>query len=289
MSKLSFDQTVKKIKSLEIQGAENIAIAAIEAFSTKLKETKDEQKLQKYANQLKLARATEPALVNAINYCLANYKKDKTAPQKALKHFKENQNTIAKIGAKLIVNGSRVFTHCHASTVERILIEAKKEGRKFKVYNTETRPRYQGRITATNLSKAGIKVTHCVDSAGRSLLRECDIFLIGCDSITKSKKVINKIGTESLFDAANESKIPVYICTNSWKFDTQSTEKKDTEIEQRDGSEVWPNAPKNVTIYNPAFEKMDLNKATGVVSELGLLKPNKFIRKFKKQYKYLCK
>lgn len=285
MSKLSFDQTVKKIKSLEIQGAENIAIAAVEAFAQRLKETKNEQKLQKYAAELKSARATEPALVNAINYCLANYKKDKTAPQKVLRHFKDSQKIIAKIGAKLIVNGSRVFTHCHASTVERILIEAKKEGRKFKVYNTETRPRYQGRITATNLSKAGIKVTHCVDSAGRSLLRKCDLFLIGCDSITKSKKIINKIGTESLFDAANESKIPVYVCTNSWKFDTRSTDKKDTEIEERNSKEVWPDAPKNVTIYNPAFEKVDLKKVAGIVSELGLLKPNKFLRKCKKTIK----
>lgn len=286
---MTFEQTVKKIKSLEIQGAENIAIAAIEAFAQKLKETQSEAKLKKYAKLLIDARATEPALRNAINYCLANYKTDKSIAKKALNHFKENQSTIAKNGVPLIKNGMKIFTHCHASTVERILKEARKNGKHFEVFNTETRPRFQGRITATNLAKAGIKVTHCVDSAGRSLLRGCDLFLIGCDSITKSKKVINKIGTESLFDAANESKIPIYICTNSWKFDTESTEKKDTKIEQRDAKEVWPNAPKNVKIYNPAFEKVNLSKAAGIISELGVLKPSKFFRQFKKHYKYLYK
>lgn len=286
---MTFEETVKKIKSLEIQGAENIAIAAVEAFAQKIKTTKSENTLRKYANELKEARATEPALQNAINYCLANHKTDPTIAKKVLKHFKDNQKIIAHNGAKLIHNGMKIFTHCHASTVERILIEAHREGRKFEVFNTETRPRFQGRITATNLAKAGIKVTHCVDSAGRSLLRKCDLFLIGCDSITKSKKVINKIGTESLFDAANESKIPIYICTNSWKFDTKSTEKKDTKIEQRSGKEVWDNPPKNVTIYNPAFEKVPLKQVNGIISELGILKPKKFFRAFKKHYKYLFK
>ena len=181
----------------------------------------------------------------------------------------------------------KVFTHCHSSTVERILIEAKKKGKKFEVYNTETRPRFQGRITAEKLAKAGIKVTHMVDSSGRQMLRDCDLFLIGCDSITKSGKVINKIGTESFFDAAEESSVPRYVCTNSWKFDTESTIQKDTKIEQRDPKEVWDKPPKNVKIHNPAFEKILLNKTTGVITELGVLKPRKLIRKIRKKYPYI--
>jgi ribose 1,5-bisphosphate isomerase len=181
----------------------------------------------------------------------------------------------------------KVFTHCHSSTVERILIEARRQGKKFEVYNTETRPRYQGRITAEKLAKAGIPVTHFVDSAGRQMLRKCDLFLIGCDSITKSKKVINKIGTEAMFDAAQESKVPVYVCTNSWKFDTSSTTQKDTKIEQRDPREVWDKPPRKVTIYNPAFEKIDLDLTTGIITELGILKPNKLIRHIRKSYPYI--
>ncbi len=286
---MTFDKTVRDIKSLKIQGAENIAIKAVEAFAEKIKETKSEQQLKKYLKILSEARATEPALRNALNYCFANYKKNPMIAKEVLAHFKNNQKVIAEKGASLIKNGMKIFTHCHASTVERVLVEAHRQGKKFTVYNTETRPRYQGRITATELSKAGIKVVHTVDSAGRQLLRQCDLFLIGCDSITTSEKIINKIGTEGLFDAAQESKVPVYICTNSWKYDTASTDKKDTEIEQRDGKEVWDKPPKNVTIFNPAFEKIDLKKSKGIVSELGILKPKKFFHTFKKKYPYLFK
>ena len=289
MQKLTFEETVKKIKSLEIQGAENIAVKAVEAFAEKLKITKSKTKLQKYLKELIGARPTEPALQNALNYCFANFEKEKNIAQKVLKHFNENRKIISKNGASIIKSGMKIFTHCHASTVTRILIEAHRQGKKFTVYNTETRPRYQGRLTAEELAKAGIRVTHSVDSAGRQMVKKCDLFLIGCDSITKSKKVINKIGTESFFDAARENKIPVYVCTNSWKFDTTSTDKKDTKIEERNPKEVWDKPPRNVTIYNPAFEKIDLYKVTSIITELCILKPNKFIRKVKKTYPYLFK
>lgn len=287
MPKLTFDQTVKKIKSLEIQGAENIAVKAVEAFAGKLKETRSKAKLARAVRELRAARSTEPALQNALDYCLANYEKDPTITKTVLAHFKESRPKISSNGASLIKSGMKVFTHCHSSTVERIIIEAHKQGKRFKVFNTETRPRFQGRITAQKLAKAGIPVTHFVDSAGRQVLRECDLFLIGCDSITKSNKVINKIGTEAMFDAAQESRVPVYVCTNSWKFDTESTTRKDTKIEQRDPREVWDKPPRNVTIYNPAFEKIDLNKTNGIITELGILKPKKLARKIRKNYPYI--
>ena len=287
MPKYTFKETIKKIKSLDIQGAENIAVRAVEAFATKLKETQNRTYLTRAVRELKAARATEPALQNALDYCLANYDKDPHIVKTVLAHFKDSRPLISKNGAKLIKNGMKVFTHCHSSTVERILIEAHRQGKRFEVYNTETRPRFQGRITAEKLAKAGIKVTHMVDSAGRQMLRECDILLIGCDSITKSGKVINKIGTESFFDAAEESSVPAYVCTNSWKFDTESTHKKDTEIEQRDPKEVWDKPPKKVKIHNPAFEKILLSKTSGVITELGILKPKKLARRIRRKYPYI--
>ncbi|MFA4891408.1 MAG: hypothetical protein WC604_03610 [Candidatus Gracilibacteria bacterium] len=287
MPKLTFTETIKKIKSLEIQGAENIAIKAVEAFETRLAQTKNKLLLARAVRELKAARATEPALQNALDYCLASYEKDHHIAKTVLSHFKNNQPKISTFGASLIKNGMKIFTHCHSSTVERILIEAHRQGKRFEVYNTETRPRFQGRITAATLAKAGIKVTHSVDSAGRQTLRKCDLFLIGCDAITKSRKVINKIGTEAFFDAAQESRVPVYVCTNSWKFDTNSTDKKDTKIEERDPREVWDSPPRNVKIFNPAFEKIDLNKVKGIISELGILKPNKLIRTIRRKYPYI--
>jgi ribose 1,5-bisphosphate isomerase len=284
---MTYAEIVKKIKNLEIQGAENIAVKAVEAFAIKIKETKDRAKLIKYFNELKSLRETEPGLRNALKYCLENYEKNPKVAEYVIKHFKESKEKIAEYGAKKIHNGMKVFTHCHSSTVEAILIEAKKQGKNFTVYNTETRPKFQGRITATELAAKGIKVIHFVDSAGRSVMRKCDIFLFGCDALTSEGKVINKIGTEMLAECARDSRIPAYSCTNSWKFDPATLYGFDEEIEERSAKEVWDNPPKGIQIYNPAFEIVAPDIFTGVITELGIYKPETLITAVKESYPWI--
>ena len=235
---MTYKDIAKGIKDLTIQGAEAIAVAAVDALSQVLASTTDQKK-------------------------------------------------IAEYGAKKILNGMIVFTHCHSSTVERILIEAHKQGKKFTVYNTETRPKFQGRKTATNLAKAGIKVVHMVDSAGRTALKKADLFLYGCDSLSSEGKTINKIGTEALAEFCNKARIPVYCCTNTWKFNPETITGFDETIELRDPKEVWPEAPKGVTIFNPAFEIISPDIITGCITEIGIFKPESIVNRIAVVYPWL--
>jgi ribose 1,5-bisphosphate isomerase len=286
---MDYKETIKKIKNLEIQGAEKVAVSAVKAFNLKLKETKDRNKLKKYYKELKNARPTEPGLRNALRYCLENYTEQPDVALTVIEHFKDSKEKIGEYGANKIHNGMIVFTHCHSSTVEKVLIEAAKQGKKFTVYNTETRPRYQGRITAKILSEAGIPIYHFVDSAGRSMMKKADIFLFGCDSITSEGKLINKIGTEMLAEQANDCRIPSYSCTNSWKFSSKTLYGFEEEIEQRDPNEIWKNPPKNVKILNPAFEITEPDIFTGVITELGIYKPETLIHAVKERYPWIFK
>lgn len=286
---MTYEEIIKKIKSLEIQGAERIAVAAVEAFEMKLKETRDPSELQKAYEELKATRPTEPALRNALRYCLENYKENPDVAKYVIDHFKESKQKIAEYGAKKIHDGMIVFTHCHSSTVERILLEAHKQGKKFTVYSTETRPKFQGRITSQNLAEKGIKVVHFVDSAGRTMMRKADLFLFGCDAVTSEGKVINKIGTEMLAECAKDSRIPAYSCTNSWKFAPQTVYGFDEEIEERDPKEVWENPPKGVEIHNPAFEIVAPDIFTGVITELGIYKSETLIHAVDEKYPWMLK
>ncbi|MCD6109886.1 S-methyl-5-thioribose-1-phosphate isomerase [bacterium] len=286
---MDYKEIIKKIKALEIQGAEAIAIAATQAFTLKLQKTSKYAEMKKSVKELENTRPTEPALRNSLSYCLQNYKENPNADLFVTNHFKKSKEKIAEYGAKKIHDGMKIFTHCHSSTVEAIIVKAWKQGKKFEVYNTETRPKFQGRKTATNLAKEGIPVTHFVDSAGRSMLRKTDLFLFGCDAITSEGKLINKIGTEMLAQTARESSIPAYSCTNSWKFDPNTLYGFDEEIEQRDPNEVWENPPKGVKIYNPAFEITAPDVFTGVITELGIYKPESLIHAVKDAYKWMFK
>ncbi|EKD64090.1 MAG: ribose-1/5-bisphosphate isomerase [uncultured bacterium] len=284
---MSISQVAKDIKSLKIQGATQIAVAAVLAIAAEIKKNPTKKSLQASAKKLILARETEPALRNAVNYCVANFQKDPLIAKKAIEHFEFAREKIIEIGASRIKNGMTIFTHCHSSTVEKIIIKAHKQGKRVRVHNTETRPKFQGRLTAAAIAKAGIPIDHFVDSAAIEAMRGCDMFLFGCDAITSDGRIINKIGTALMLEVADKYGIPRYSCTDSWKFDPETMKGKDETIEERNAKEVWDRAPKGVKIHNPAFEVCSPDKITGVISELGILKPEALISEIKSAYPWL--
>ncbi len=284
---MTYQEIIDKIRSLEIQGAEKIALAAVEAFGLKLKETSDEAALKKAAEDLTNTRPTEPALRNALKYCLQNYQQNPDVAAYVTSYFKNAKAKIAEYGAKKLESGMIVFTHCHSSTVEAVIIKAKEQGKSLTVYNTETRPKFQGRITAENIAKAGIPVVHFVDSAHRTFMKKADIFLFGCDALSSDGRIYNKIGTEAIAAFAFENEIPTFSCTNSWKFDPQTVEGFEEEIEERNPGEVWENPPPGVTVRNPAFDAVKADLVTGIITELGVYKPETLILEMQKVYPWM--
>lgn len=258
-----FEKICADIKSIKIQGATNVAKAAIRAYS--LKPSKETKK------KLFSLRPTEPTMFNALNML------EKSSPKEVLQHFTDAQGMInihvLKILSKKI--NPVVFTHCHSTNVIKALIYAGKEGKKFKVYNTETRPLYQGRITAKELATNKIPVTTVVDSGAHSAIEEADFVFLGADAILSSG-VINKIGSEGIAEMAHVHKTPFYIIADSWKFYP-----KNVKIEERSFHEVWNNAPKNIKVLNSAFEKIPREYVKKVISEFGALPYSEFLREAK--------
>src|SRR3989339_859605 len=259
--RLEFYKIARDIKKIKIQGARNIAKKALYAYY--LIPTKKAKK------KLMSLRPTEPMLVNVLN------RTETQSYEEILKHFDSAQEKINKIVFRLIKNNEIIYTHCHSTNVSYSLIYAKN--------NTETRPLFQGRKTAQELSDAKIKVTMFIDSALSIALSKkqgtksvTKIFL-GADALLK-EGIINKIGSGLIAQIAKNQKIPVYIIADSWKFTTKAIK-----IEQRNLNEIWDNAPKKVKIQNPAFEFVDKKYITGIVSELGLLNYDNFVKKMMKE------
>jgi ribose 1,5-bisphosphate isomerase len=261
----SFEAICKAIKEVKIQGARNIAKAALLAYSSN--PTKSAK------SRLMGLRPTEPMLINVLNLA------DKIPKKEILEHFDKAQDKINRYAMKIIRNNSIILTHCHSTNAVNALIYAKKHGKTFSVYNTETRPLFQGHKTAKELSKAGIKVTMIADNAVGSIIQNEKIkaFVIGADALLKNGDIINKIGSNMFAEIAYDNKVPVYVIADSWKFS-----KRDVKIEEREYREIWKNAPKNVRIKNPAFEIVKSKYITAIVSELGILKPKAFVKKVMK-------
>ena len=183
------------------------------------------------------SRPTEPAMRNGLMYVIGKLMNDvkngildtdlaKMAEIYGTEYedlLNDSKKRIAKFGSRLIPKDAAHYviqTHCHSAVVEEILIEAKQQGKNFKVVATETRPFYQGRTTAKKLVEAGIEVTQVVDSAMRWVSRnmEVDLMIIGADAITSEGTVLNKIGSRLLALVANEEHIPLYVATPLLKY-----------------------------------------------------------------------
>ncbi|MBU0461445.1 MAG: hypothetical protein KJ574_02555 [Nanoarchaeota archaeon] len=302
-SQKRFNKVVTDIKSLKIQGAKNVAIEATKSlkYILDISNSLTKQALIKNLNEARkllfATRPTEPGMRNSVSFALSRIDQLPTKEaiirdveqniNQALDYFDEAEKRIVEIGKKKIRDDSIICTHCHSSTVIKILIQAHKEGKRFEVHNTETRPFFQGRITAKELSDQGIKVVHYVDAAVRMSLKKADLFLIGADAITSEGKVINKIGSELFAEVANKYGVPVYSCAHAWKLDPKTAWGFEEEIEMRQAKEIWAKPPKNVKIYNYAFEQVSPAMISGIISELGIYQPLTFIEEVRRAYPWM--
>ena len=265
-----FSKIIQDIDSVKIQGARNVAKEALKAYF--LFPGKASKK------KLLSIRPTEPLLRNILD------KAEKgRSYSEIMKYFRESQEKINNHAFKIIKNNDVIFTHCHSSTVSGALAHAKKRGKKFEIYVTETRPLYQGRKTVKDMKKAKIKVTQFVDSAAQVALtkrqgtKKVSKFFIGADALTKNG-IINKIGSGLFAHIAHENKIPIYVFAGSLKYTSHPVK-----MEQRSLGEVWKGlkTTETVNVKNPAFEFVPRKYIKEIISELGKMSYGEFLRKVK--------
>ncbi len=205
--------------------------------------------------------------------------------------------TMGRHGAELIKDGQTVLTHCNAGSLATagygtalgVIRAAWEQGKKIKVIADETRPVLQGsRLTAWELMQDHIPVTLITDNMAGSLMRQEKIHLcvVGADRIAANGDVANKIGTYSVAVLAKAHNIPFYVAAPYSTIDLKTKSGDDIPIEQRNPSEVttihgsYPIAPKNVAVYNPAFDVTPAELITGIITERGVFKPGDLASEF---------
>lgn len=288
---------VNEIKSLNVQGAMNVALFSLDFLKSLLTSRKSDsiivKELLNARKYIPISRATEPAMRNSYDYVFKNFNSESFDRKRLLvrvntviQFIKKSDEIISEFGYRKIKSGDIVYTHCHSSTVIDILKKAHDNRKHFVLRNTETRPLFQGRKTAKEMANYGVYVEHYVDSAMRVALKKSDIIFLGADAITDSK-IFNKIGSEIICELAHRFDIPVYICTLSWKYDPYTQSGNDEVIEERSRNEIWPKSSKKIHIRNPAFEKINPELITGIISELGILPYNLFLEKVREKYSFM--
>ena len=183
--------------------------------------------------------------------------------------------TIGEIGAKRIQDGDVILTHCNSSAALSVIKTAFRQGKKFRVYATESRPWRQGILTVNELAKEGIDITLIIDSAVRSVMKSVTKVFVGADTITSHGTLVNKIGTSQLALAANEARVQFYVCSETYKFSPMTLFGDMVTIEERDHDEVAKREILDpaVKIFNPVFDSTPAKYIDGIITEVGLISP----------------
>jgi ribose 1,5-bisphosphate isomerase len=285
----------RDIKKLKIQGARNVAKAAMVAMGIIARKSKAESReelmneLLVAADELTATRPTEPMLRNSLRALFADMRRSKggvaelrkLVEREELEYFmkmRENEERISEYGGRELSSSSVILTHCHSSSVVSILERANELSRGTEVICTETRPKFQGLITAKQLSSAGLKVTLIVDSAVSHFMKDVDAVLVGADAITAKGDLINKIGTCGIAMVAHEHGVSMYSAAETFKFDPLTLWGGIEKIEERNPEEVInPKKLKGVEVRNPAFDVTPARYLTAYITEMGVITPQSLL------------
>jgi methylthioribose-1-phosphate isomerase len=192
-------------------------------------------------------------------------------------------DAIGQHGLRIVPDGARVLTHCNAGALATAgigtalapLYAAQAAGRRVSVYADETRPLRQGaRLTAWELSRAGIPVQVLPDGAAASLLAQgrVDLVIVGADRITANGDVANKVGTYGVALAARAHGIPFYVAAPWSTVDAATARGSDIVIEHRHTEELGE-LPSGVEAWNPAFDVTPRALVTGYLTDRGFVEP----------------
>jgi ribose 1,5-bisphosphate isomerase len=282
---------------MRVRGAGQIASSAVRALQIVARNAPAEDtesfvsQLSDAARVLLQTRPTAVSLPNGIRYVMhrvnqaklkaTSVAEIKLAAIQAADEFVDLTRTaverIGKIGAKRIRDGDVVLTHCNSKAAISVMVTAWREGKKFEVLATETRPRFQGRITAQALARVGIPVTMILDDAVRYFMQDVDTVLVGADAITANGALVNKVGTSMVALAAHEVHVKVFVAAESYKFSPETMIGELVEIEERDPSEIISGKALKrlgrITVSNPSFDVTPPEFIDLIITERGIIPP----------------
>jgi methylthioribose-1-phosphate isomerase len=308
-----YREVADAIKKLRIRGAPDIGVAAAYGFALGAQAIKANSKDDFLTKLRPITRTLASSRPTAVNLFWALERMNKTAQggkgvlqikrsliAEAKRIDAENDKAnrrLSKLGAELIEESFTILTHCNTGSLATagygtalgVIKMAHEQGKKVKVYATETRPLLQGaRLTTWELLKENIPATLITDSMAGYFMNKgiINCVIVGADRIAANGDVANKIGTYSLAVLATENGIPFYVAAPMSTVDFSLSSGADIPIEKRNPEEVTHIqgiriAPEKVKAANPAFDVTPHSYISAIITEKGIAR-EPYVEKLKR-------
>ena len=297
-----YQDAVSAIREMRVRGAPAIGVTAAYAVAMAARDTYAGGRteflalLERAASEIRAARPTAVNLGWAVDRMMAVASSEdapSSIPDRLLSEAQGIQREdeainrrMGEFGKELMPDGGSVLTHCNTGalatsafgTALGVIRAGWEDGKRFQVFNTETRPWLQGaRLTSWEFQKLGIPATLMADSAAGMMMRQGKIgcVITGADRIAANGDTANKIGTYTLAVLARENGIPFYVAAPTSTIDPTLPDGDGIEIEERSPAEVThyrgvATAPEGVPAVNPAFDITPHRYVDAIVTEQGI-------------------
>ena len=297
-----YEEAVEAIRGMQVRGAPAIGVTAAYAMAIAARDLALSNpgdfsaQLQNAASHIRAARPTAVNLGWAVDRMLrvaASFESPsevsellRSEAEEIQREDEEINRRMGQFGGELMPDGGSVLTHCNTGalatsafgTALGVIRAGWESGKRFEVFNTETRPWLQGaRLTSWEFQKLGIPATLLADSAAGMMMRQGKIgcVITGADRIAANGDTANKIGTYSLAVLARENGIPFYVAAPTSTIDLDLADGDGIEIEERAPEEVTrfagvQTAPDGVAAINPAFDVTPHRYIEAIVTERGV-------------------
>jgi len=190
---------------------------------------------------------------------------------------------IARNGAIRLAQYKKIFVFTLSGTVMELMGALADLDTSIEIVASEAKPGSEGIEAAKIMSDLGFSVTLMADSAIDLALEDCDYVITGCDAVTSSGYMINKVGTALMAKLAWERRIPVGIATEICKFDYSTLLGYNPVVIQGAKEQImrtderYATLSENVRISNPQVDFTPPYVITEYITERGILSPDAFM------------
>jgi translation initiation factor eIF-2B subunit delta len=192
-----------------------------------------------------------------------------------------SDQVIAQSAAERIRDGDVIMTYAKSSIVQRALVKAHEEGKKFRVIVVDSRPLHEGKHLAAALVGLGMDVKYCLINGLSHNIQDATKVLLGAHAMMSNGRLFSRIGTALVAMEANEADKPVIVLCETIKFTERVALDSIVHNEIAPADElVIPNGPlekwgdmRKLQLCNPMYDVTPADYIQMIITESGNVPP----------------
>lgn len=188
---------------------------------------------------------------------------------------------IAQSAAEKIRDGDVILTYAKSSIVQKALVKAHQDGKRFRVIVVDSRPLYEGKHLAAALVELGMDVKYCLMNGLAHNVQDATKVLLGAHAMMSNGRLFSRVGTALVAMEANEADKPVLVLCETIKFTERVALDSIVHNEIAPADElVIPGGPlekwkdvKKLQLCNPMYDVTPAEYIQMIVTESGNVPP----------------